>query len=560
MITTDGEAEEGIVTGDALTVQGAADLRVLGTSTGISAGAVTAAGSATLTAEASLPDGKAIASVGGVLVQDTAVLSARSNGAGGRAVVAADVTVQGDADLSATGSLAGISATNAVTVKNTANLTALADGTAAEAIAAATVTVQDEADLAAETGSSGGTAIAASGDVSVQGAASLTASAGEGGQSVRAANTKLIPAASRRICAIAGENAEAAQPLAGSPFAAETTLTDPLGRYFEAWGADSTTLTLASNSGSIIYGESVDYTVQAAGTAAGTSVPTGKVQFYLGSTDQGNELGEPLMLQDGRATLTLDRSTLIYTGTPYKVLAVYEGDRDYAPAQSETTTAVAQRQLEWKAELSASKAYDGTTAAPDVYGTVEVSGVLDGDDVVFGYTDLRAAEFTASDGGTTETLAVTVENAALTGAQAGNYLLPAGALTVEAEIHETETVPAEPESPSTPGALLYRVQIEEGISRVPDSLTGTYRSPAELEKALYDALAGSGIAAGNMAAYDFVLYVSSDDGSSWTPAAADQFPDQGLTLTLPYPAGTGSSGIDFVLMQALAASADVNPH
>ena len=78
-----------------------------------------------------------------------------------------------------------------------------------------------------------------------------------------------------------------------------------------------------SRSGSITYGDTVTYTVQVAGEGADTPVPTGRVQFYLGSVASGNELGAPLTLQDGKATLTVGHSKLTYPGTPHKVMAVY---------------------------------------------------------------------------------------------------------------------------------------------------------------------------------------------------------------------------------------------
>ena len=51
-----------------------------------------------------------------------------------------------------------------------------------------------------------------------------------------------------------------------------------------------------------------------------------------------------------------------------------------------------------------------------------------------------------------------------------------------------------------------------------------------------------------MAVYDVKLLVSSDGGSTWKEADKDDFPAEGLTLTLPYPAGTGKDSHDFTVI------------
>lgn len=54
-------------------------------------------------------------------------------------------------------------------------------------------------------------------------------------------------------------------------------------------------------------------------------------------------------------------------------------------------------------------------------------------------------------------------------------------------------------------------------------------------------LTQTGLPEGNTAVYDVSLMVSNDGGQNWTPATPANFPSGGLTVTLPYPAGTDST-------------------
>ena len=49
----------------------------------------------------------------------------------------------------------------------------------------------------------------------------------------------------------------------------------------------------------------------------------------------------------------------------------------------------------------------------------------------------------------------------------------------------------------------------------------------------------------NFAAYDVQLLISLDGGKSWQPATEEDFPDGGITVTLPYPEKTGRDTHDF---------------
>ena len=56
-----------------------------------------------------------------------------------------------------------------------------------------------------------------------------------------------------------------------------------------------------------------------------------------------------------------------------------------------------------------------------------------------------------------------------------------------------------------------------------------------------------GYTAGKVAFYDVTLQYSTDGGVSWINATADNFPASGITVTLPYPEGTGKELQDFAV-------------
>ncbi len=102
-----------------------------------------------------------------------------------------------------------------------------------------------------------------------------------------------------------------------------------------------------------------------------------------------------------------------------------------------------------------------------------------------------------------------------------------------------------PDPPAGDGGTKFQLVMEQGISQVPAGLQSieTLNTPAKLEAVLKTEITKvtPGIPQTNTAVYDVVLLVSTDGGRTWTPATRDNFPAGGLTVTLPYPAGTGSS-------------------
>lgn len=64
----------------------------------------------------------------------------------------------------------------------------------------------------------------------------------------------------------------------------------------------------------------------------------------------------------------------------------------------------------------------------------------------------------------------------------------------------------------------------------------------------------SGYTAGNALFYDMVLQYSLDGGKTWKNATEANFPAQGVTVTLPYPGGTGKTTHNFRVVHMFAAT------
>lgn len=89
---------------------------------------------------------------------------------------------------------------------------------------------------------------------------------------------------------------------------------------------------------------------------------------------------------------------------------------------------------------------------------------------------------------------------------------------------------------------MYKTEVENGISKVPDSFKDkeNLNTPEKIEQEMKLKLRDkvSGIEETNVAVYDVKLMVNVN-GTGWQEVAKDDFPSDGLTVTLPYPAGTG---------------------
>ena len=103
---------------------------------------------------------------------------------------------------------------------------------------------------------------------------------------------------------------------------------------------------------------------------------------------------------------------------------------------------------------------------------------------------------------------------------------------------------------------MYKTEVENGISKVPDSFKDkeNLNTPEKIEQEMKLKLRDkvSGIEETNVAVYDVKLMVNVN-GTGWQEVAKDDFPSDGLTVTLPYPAGTGKDTHDFAAAHMFTA-------
>lgn len=217
---------------------------------------------------------------------------------------------------------------------------------------------------------------------------------------------------------------------------------------------------------------------------------------------------------------------------------------------------IAKRQLAWDVSgLAASKPQTSQGEAA-VYGELNLSGVINGE-VTLNVTGSL----------TTDGLAGTKEpgnyDAAVRGtwsfdpASPRNYELPDEnePPMVSARVTAVQNLETPPESTQD---KQFKLEMETGISTVPAGLKDmdNLNTPAKLEIAmkLEVTKANSAVVEENTVVYDVSLLVSTDGGTNWTTATADNFPANGLTVTLPYPDGTGQNTHDFVVTHMFTTS------
>ncbi|MCD8323254.1 MAG: leucine-rich repeat domain-containing protein [Oscillospiraceae bacterium] len=136
---------------------------------------------------------------------------------------------------------------------------------------------------------------------------------------------------------------------------------------------------------------------------------------------------------------------------------------------------------------------------------------------------------------------------AVTEYSSGGYeILPDGGLTIHVTIEaETETV--ETPAPTNPPAEETTKIETNALTEVPEGLSDIYASTEALTDDLVALVtAETSYTEENVVVFDVVLQISTDGGITWTDATEEDFPVEGITVTLPYPDETDSS-YDFVV-------------
>ena len=105
-----------------------------------------------------------------------------------------------------------------------------------------------------------------------------------------------------------------------------------------------------------------------------------------------------------------------------------------------------------------------------------------------------------------------------------------------------------------------KVNIKEGLSEVTGDLGNTeYNTVEKIENKLTETIVSNeGYIADNTALYDIELVTSEDGGKTWVPVTAENFPAEGIVVTLPYPEGTNAADYDFTVVHMF--DEDVNGH
>ena len=306
----------------------------------------------------------------------------------------------------------------------------------------------------------------------------------------------------------------------------------------------------------IPYGASLggDGTLTGSGTFLTENVTEDMIDLPEDLVYDGTDLTETFQAQIKAAGIPICGKNFTVTGwTPavekasgsdlnYHVTYTYNADRTVTFSK---TIHVAPRPLSWDVSgLWAAKKYDGKTDPATVSGSLGLSGVIAGDEVELTYTGLTAPVFATADPHSEE-VALTVTGAQLTGEKAGNYILPTEGPAITATINKVEETPVRPpELPADTDDKQFKVEMETGLSEAPGELENIEKldTPAKIEFALKTEITkeNAAIPEENTAVYDVALMVK-ESGGEWRKADAAHFPKGGLTVTLPYPAGTNSS-------------------
>ena len=94
-----------------------------------------------------------------------------------------------------------------------------------------------------------------------------------------------------------------------------------------------------------------------------------------------------------------------------------------------------------------------------------------------------------------------------------------------------------------------RIVVSEGMEEIPENLVeaGLDSNEKIVDALLEKIIVEEGYSAENSIAYDIVLQISKNEGKNWETVTAENFPKEGITLMIPYPAGTNGKDYDFMV-------------
>ncbi len=290
----------------------------------------------------------------------------------------------------------------------------------------------------------------------------------------------------------------------------------------------------AEDAKAVTYGEA-EFTMTAQGAAEGAAVSYSSSDPSVASIDPASGLVR--ILKAGSTVITATASAI--------------GNN---PEQTSTCSlTVSPKALEW--DTGALEAADRLDLIKDLkatlYGELRVKGILekDAEEVLFDCPadKLSGVYETAAAGSQKVTLSwkSAQDEASLQGNGKENYTMPVALPEITGRISASQEFPMDPVDGND-----FKIDVESGITQVPDSFQNKehLNTPGKIEQGMKLKIRekDSGIAEKDIAVYDVELLVNIN-GAGWEKVTKDNFPSEGLTMTLPYPSGTGENTHDFMV-------------
>lgn len=235
-----------------------------------------------------------------------------------------------------------------------------------------------------------------------------------------------------------------------------------------------------------------------------------------------------------------------------------ENTRDYTEATCSVTVTVEPRPVTVSMVLTGSNRIKEGETLPQPELTY--SGVLEGDSLTPSVEPMFTGMPAASEAGTytvSWTNGAEMQTAIEALPAAKNYAVAVVDTQVELVILK-ENVTVQPEIQVEDGKT-YRLEAATGIetNQIPQSLQDKgYDSAEKIQKTMYKTASEKveGLSEENTALYDVNLYYRTGEDETWQEATEENFPEEGITVTLPYPDGTNAADFDFVVTHMLTVA------
>ncbi|NBI61040.1 hypothetical protein D3Z53_24260 [Lachnospiraceae bacterium] len=276
----------------------------------------------------------------------------------------------------------------------------------------------------------------------------------------------------------------------------------------------------------VTYGDA-DFTMTAKGAAEGSSVSYSSSDPSVASVD--TRTGLVRIQKAGSAVITATASAV----------------GNYEEASSSYQLTVSPKALAW--DVSALEAADRLDQIKDreatLFGELKLEGILEKDAklVLFDCPaeKLSGVYETAAEG--SQKVALSWKNAqdeaVLEGNGKENYTMPRALPEIMGRISAVQDIPQEPVDGNE-----FKIEVESGISKVPDAFLNQehLNTPGKIETEMKLKIRekDSSIAESDLVIYDVEL-LANINGAGWEKVTKDNFPADGLSVTLPYPSGTG---------------------